>query len=140
VSIYLHRASWEDRKKGTPVYFTLGGFAPLGYRKNREAHPYLWLTTGDLEAFRQKVDQRVEFSRSLRKALGLDLARAWEHHHCNDADEPLGRVLAEYDDRARCELVSSPERLQAFALKEFEHAFQIADVVERELFTLLGRA
>ncbi|BCS31398.1 hypothetical protein TBR22_A05990 [Luteitalea sp. TBR-22] len=139
VAIYLHRSAWADRKKGTPVYFTLGGFAPLGYRKHSEAHPYLWLTTSDLEAFRQKVDQRIEFSRSLRKALGADVARTWEHHHCNDADEPLGRVLTDYDDRARCELVSSPEKLHDFAMKEFDHAFQIADVVERQLFVLLGR-
>lgn len=139
VAIYVHRESWDDRRRGTPVFFTLGGFGPTGYRKTSDPHPYLWLTTGDLSNFKLKVDDRVAFARALRKALGPAVTSAWDDHQCDDADEPLGRYLLEYDDRARCDLVSSSARLHDFAVKELSHAFEIADIVERELFKALGR-
>jgi hypothetical protein len=63
----------------------------------------------------------------------------WDDDECSDEDAPLGRYLSEIDNRARCELVSTPEKLAAFAIDEFQKAFAISDAVDQCVNRLLKR-
>ncbi|MEZ5285577.1 MAG: hypothetical protein R2712_12395 [Vicinamibacterales bacterium] len=128
-NIDAYRTSWNDRRRGPWVYFRLSGCCPRGYRRHEDAHPAVFLHTDTLENFRIKADERRRLATSLRQALG-EAAREWDDDDCSDEDAPLGRYLTEIDNKARCELVSSPEKLAGGAVAEFQKAFVIADVVE----------
>ena len=126
---HVYRSSWNDRRRGPSVYFTLGAFCPRGYRKVVEPHPYLWLMTETLANFRVKDEERRSLAAAIRRALGA-AAESWDHEDCYD-DAPVGRSLTRIGNRQRAENISSPSRLYDFALAELEAAFEIADIVER---------
>ena len=133
-----YRTTWNDKRRGATVYFRLSGLCPRGYRRDEHPHPAMFLYTDTLENFRIKVDERRRLAATLRQALG-DAAREWDDDECNDEEFPLGRYLTGIDNRARCELVSSPEKLATFAIGEFQKAFAIADVVDECVGKLLQR-
>jgi hypothetical protein len=135
---HAYRKEWDDKRRGPYAYFVLGGFCPRGYRKTDEPHPYLWLRTELLEGYKVKADERRALAASMRKALG-HAASEWDDDGCDDADAPLGRYLVEIDNRARADIISSPEKLYAFATNEFPKIFATADVVERCVGRVLGR-
>lgn len=125
----VYRMAWNDRRRGASVYFRLSGLCPRGYRRNEDPHPAMFVYTDTLENFRIKADERRRLATELRQALG-DAAREWDDDECSDEDAPLGRYLTDIDNKARCELVSSPEKLATFAIGEFQKAFAIADIVD----------
>jgi hypothetical protein len=131
------RPSWADRRKGARVQLALGGFCPLGYRKLDVKHPYLWVYTSDLESFKIKEAERIQFSHSLRTALGGD-AKAWEAEGTDDADGPLGRYLTVIADSERARHIASPDALFEFVTANYPTVFALADVIDAEL-TKLGR-
>ena len=131
------RPSWADRRKGARVQLALGGFCPIGYRKTDVKHPYVWVYTDDLESFKVKEAERIQFSQGLRTALGED-AKAWEAEGTDDASEPLGRYLTEISEGDRARNIATPDALFGFVTAQFPTVFALADVIEAEL-AKLGR-
>jgi hypothetical protein len=83
-------------------------------------------------------ERRREVAAAIRRALGAR-AKEWEHEDCDDANEPLGQYLVHIDNRARRDIISSPEKLYDFATTEFPKIFEIADAVGRCVKKALGR-
>lgn len=131
------RPSWADRRKGSRVQLVLGGFCPLGYRRLDARHPYLWVNTGDLESFKVKEAERIQFSQSLRTALGGE-AKAWEAEGTDDADTPLGRYLTAISDTERARHIAGPDALFEFVTANYPTVFALGDVIDAEL-AKLGR-
>jgi hypothetical protein len=131
------RPSWADRRKGARVQLALGGFCPIGYRKQEAKHPYLWVYTDDLEAFKVKPAERIQFSQALRTSLGDD-AKTWEADGTDDADEPLGRYLTAVSEDDRLKTIASPDALFSFVTDHYPTVFALADHIDSEL-TKLGR-
>ena len=134
----VYRRTWQAKKKGAAVYFVLGGFCPRGYRRNDEPYPSLWLQTSSLENYRLKGADMRAFAAELRQELGPAFAD-WDHDHCDDLKWPLVQYMPKYDDRRRCELVSSSEDLYAFAVEVLPRAFEISDAVDRCVTKVLAR-
>jgi hypothetical protein len=126
------RPAWADRRKDPKVFLTVGGFYPLGFRKVETTHPYVWVYTSNLEQYKLKEPQRIEFAHALRTALG-DRAKDWEAHDVDDLERPLGRYFVEYDDTFRAKLLLDPEALFEFCTKHFPTLFSIADIIDAEI-------
>ncbi|MBI4521708.1 MAG: hypothetical protein HY701_12780 [Gemmatimonadetes bacterium] len=130
---YAWKPTWMNRRKDeAAVYYVVGSFAPLGYRKIKEIHPYLWVYTENLELLKMKEADRVEFARELRRVLG-DSATPWLNPDTNDADAPLGKYLTDTDDRLRVRLISAPDELFEFAAKGFKELFTLSDAIDQTL-------
>lgn len=130
----LWRAGWADKRKGPKVKLTIGGFAPFGFRKVDEEHPYLWVHT-ELEAFKVKEPERVAFAERVRRRLG-ESAKDWADHNTDDGWAPFGRYLDGYDNRARAELVTGADKLYTFCTEHLPAVITLADPLEAELNTL----
>lgn len=126
------RPNWADRRKEPKVILTLGGFCPIGFRKIRDAYPYLWVYTDGLEDYKLKEPQRITFAHDLRAALG-ERAKEWEADDVDDLKGPLGRYLVEYDDAFRAKLLVDPDALFEFCTKHLPSLFSLADVIETQL-------
>lgn len=130
---YVGKADWYNkRKEDWLVYFEIGGFAPFGFRKVREDHPYSWVHTENLEFVRMKEAERVDFARTLRQELG-ETAKNWAHKNVDEADAPLGRYFTDISDRDRVELIADPDKLFDFATRACEDLFTLADPIDRVL-------
>jgi hypothetical protein len=126
------RPAWADRGKDPKVFLTVGGFYPLGFRKVETTHPYVWVYTSNLEQYKLKEPQRIEFAHALRTALG-DRAKDWEAHDVDDLERPLVRYFVEDDDTFRAKLLLDPEALFEFCTKHFPTLFSIADIIDAEI-------
>jgi len=130
---YIAKDDWfVKRKDDYTVYFEIGGFAPRGYRKVKDDHPYAWLHTANLEFLRMRETERIEFAKALRQELG-ELAKNWAHEDVDDADSPLGRAFVDIKDADRVDLISDPDKLFEFATKACEELFALADPIDRVL-------
>jgi hypothetical protein len=126
------RPAWADRRKDPRVFLTVGGFYPLGFRKVETSHPYVWVHTSNLEQYKLKEPQRIEFAHALRTALG-ERAREWEAHDVDDLKGPLGSYLVEYDETLCAKLLLDPDGLFEFCTKHFPTLFALADTIDAEL-------
>ncbi|MBA3231792.1 MAG: hypothetical protein H0T05_03140 [Acidobacteria bacterium] len=132
-SYHFYKEAWKNRRKDDAlVYFTLADFAPVGYRKVKNDHPYVWLYTDNLQMMRMKEPDRVEFARQLRANLG-DSAARWSHPETIDADSPLGRYMTDVSDADRVRLVAEPDELLKFATTAIEDALLLSDAVNLTL-------
>jgi len=132
-SFFLGKADWyHKRKDDWSVYFEVGGFAPFGFRKVREDHPFAWFHTANLEFLHMKEAERVDFARALRQELG-DVAKAWADNEVDDTESPLGRYFRDVKDADRVELIADPDKLFEFATKACEELFTLADPIDRVL-------
>ena len=136
---YAWKPAWVNRRKDeAEVYHVVGGVAPTGYRKIKDAHPYLWVYTENLEFLKMKEAERIEFARELRRALG-DGATSWLNADVDDSDAPLGKYLTDTDDHQRVQLISEPEALFEFAARGFEELFTLSDAIGQVLAKSRGR-
>jgi hypothetical protein len=132
-SFLLGKTAWNNKRKDDwIVYFEVGGFAPFGFRKVREDHPYAWLHTDNLALLRMKEPERVEFAKALRQELG-DGAKAWADKNVDDADSPLGRYFTDIKEADRVELIADSDRLFEFATKACEELFTLSEPIDRVL-------
>jgi hypothetical protein len=132
-SFWVGKANWFNRRKDDwAICFEIGGFAPFGFRKVREDHPFSWLHTGNLEFLRMKEAERIDFARALRQELG-DVAKNWAHKNVDEADAPLGRYFTEISDRDRVELIADPDKLFEFATKACEELLTLTEPIDRVL-------
>jgi hypothetical protein len=133
---YAYKGSWMNRRRDDAlVYVCVASFAPLGFRKIKEAHPSLWVC---IDGFRMKGVDREEFGRELRTALG-EQAKEWRHEDASDADWPVGKALVEVTDSERVQLITDPERLYTFATGAFEQLFALSDVIDQTLAKFRAR-
>jgi hypothetical protein len=130
--IHGWRPSWADRRKPARVYFTIGGFCPIGFRKVVDPYPYLWVLTEKLEEYKVKEPERLAFAQALRGALG-ESARDWDAQDVDDKDAPLGRYLTQYDNAQRARLLLDSDTLFNFCIEHLPAVFALADVVDSEL-------
>ena len=130
---YAWKPTWVNRRKDeAEVYYAVGSFAPMGYRSIKDAHPYLWVCTENLEFLKMKDAERIEFARELRRVLG-DRAKPWLNADTDDADAPLGKYLTDTDDQLRVRLISDSDELFEFAAKGFEELFTLSDALDEML-------
>jgi hypothetical protein len=114
------------------VYVSVGAFAPSGYRKVKDEHPFLWVYVQNLHLLKVKDSEREKFAKELRLRLG-DASRDWAHEDANDPDQPLGKYLTDISDQDRVRLVADPDRLFEFATAGFEQLFTLADAINQTL-------
>jgi hypothetical protein len=126
------RSAWADRRKEPRVFLTVGGFCPIGFRKIKWPHPYLWVYTMNLKDYKLKEPQRTEFGRALRNALGSK-AKEWEGDDIDDLEAPLGRYLIQYDNTFRAKLLLDPDALFEFCTQHFPTLFSLADTIEAQI-------
>ena len=132
-SYYVARPSWYYRRRDDYcVYFDIGAFAPFGYGKVKDDHPYAWLFTDQLEFLRMKESERVDFARALRLELG-DAAKDWAHPETQDQEAPLGRYFTDIRDGDRVELIADPDKLFHFATRTCEELFTLSEPIDRVL-------
>jgi hypothetical protein len=132
-SIDFGKTDWHHKKKdGWAVYFQIGEFAPIGFRKVRDDHPYCWLQTENLEFLRMKEPERIAFAKALRQELG-DGASKWANTYVKDTESPLGRHFTDISDRDRVDFVTDPDKLFDFAKRASEELFTLADPIDRVL-------
>lgn len=134
-SYALWKPTWENRKKNPAIWLEVGDFAPRGYRKNDSEYPYLWVYTRDLETLKMKEEDRVMFARELKQELG-ERAGQWENDETTDADEPLGRFLADISERDRIAMIADPDKLFAFVKSGFMELFTLSDAIDHALTKL----
>jgi len=130
--IHAWKASWANRRGEPALYFTLEGFAPVGYRKVDADSPSIWLITRDLDTIKMKEAERAEFVRQLKAALG-DRAREWENDDTDPTDEPLGKYFSEVTLQDRVSMVAEPDKLYDFASRAFQSAFTLSDAIDQTL-------
>jgi hypothetical protein len=124
---------WYHKRKGDwTVYFEVGGFAPRGFGKAKDAHPFAWLHTANLEFLKMKDAERIEFARALRTEIG-DSARGWADSLVDDADSPLGRYYKDISEADRVGLIADPDKLFEFAKRACEGLIQLAEPINRVL-------
>lgn len=126
------RPAWEAKRGLPAVRLTIGEFAPLGYGRIRDDHPYLWVYTHNLDAMRLKQAERVQFGRDLRSAIGPALAQ-WDDDEASDGESPLGRYLTDIADARRVELVANPQQLQDFVQVGFANLFELSNAIDAQL-------
>jgi hypothetical protein len=132
-SFWFGRTAWNNKRRDDwIVYFEIGGFAPLGFRKVRDEHPYAWFHTDNLAYLRMKEPERVEFAKALRQELGVT-ARDWANKEVDDADQPLGRYFTDIKEAERVELIADSDRLYDFAMKACEELFTLVEPIDRVL-------
>lgn len=124
---------WRHRRRDEPlVYISVGAFAPSGYRKVKDEHPFLWVYVQNLHLLKIKDSERDKFAKELRLRLG-DAARDWAHEDANDPDQPLGKYLTDISDQDRVRLVAEPDRLFEFATSGFEQLFSVSEAIGQTL-------
>jgi hypothetical protein len=129
----VYKTAWMNRRKDDAlVYYSLLDFAPVGYRRVKEAHPSIWVHTDNLNMLKLKEPERIQFARALRNRLG-DTAKSWQHAEVKDAEYPLGKALTQISDTDRVQMVADPERLFGFAVATFEEAFALSDAIDQTL-------
>jgi hypothetical protein len=136
---YAYKTAWMNRRKDDAlVYYNVVDFAPVGYRKVKEAHPSIWVHTDNLQMLKLKEAERIQFARALRNRLG-DTAKSWQHDDANDTEYPLGKALTHVSDADRVQLVADPERLYGFTVAAFEEAFALSDAIDETLADFRSR-
>jgi len=132
-SYYIGKDDWyHKRKDDFLIYFEIGAFAPVGFRKVKEDNPYAWLHTENLEFLKMKDPERVEFAKALRQELG-DAAKSWANKNIDDADGPLGRYFTDIKNADRIELIADPDKLFDFGRKACEDLLTLAGPIDRVL-------
>jgi hypothetical protein len=132
-TLWLGKTDWNNKKKDDwVVYFEIRGFAPFGFRRIREDHPYICVRTQNLASLRMKEPERIEFAKVLRQELG-DVAKTWAHKNVDDADAPLGRYVTEIKEADRVELIADPDKLFHFATTTCEELFALSEPISRVL-------
>lgn len=130
-SFLIGKADWHHKRKDDwIVYFEVGAFAPLGFRKVTDDHPYAWLHTDNLAFLRMKEPERIDFARALRLELG-ETAKAWADDEVDDADLPLGRYFTNVTDADRVLLIADPDKLLEFATMACEELFTLTAPIDR---------
>jgi len=131
--IFAFRPAWYDKRKDLArILLTIGGFCPIGFRRVDAPNPYLYVYTGNLEQFRIKEQECIEFAQALRTALGTR-ATEWEAYDVDDRESPLGRYLVGYDNGQRARLLLESDALYGFCIEHFPTLFELADVIDGEL-------
>lgn len=137
---YAWKPAWLNRRKDeAEVYYVVGSVAPMGYRKIKDAHPYVWLHTENLGFLKvMKEAERIEFARELRRVLG-DGARPWLNPDIDDTNSPLGKYMTDTDDPMRVQLISAPDALFDFTVKGFEELVTLSNAIDETLAKFRAR-
>ena len=133
-SIWFWKKEWETRGKEPGISILIRDFAPRGYGKVRDPHPWSYLDIR--EAGRLKIRDRIGFSNAIRAGLDPALRSKWEVADAGLDDYPVGLISREVEEAERVRWMGEPGELLQFLVARLDEAQEIVGAVDKALETV----